>query len=419
MNHRKIILIAFWSLLGTTCRSADQPPCKHDINSAQWLPQSEQIDIALTGGPKLDTSQNQAAQWFLVNANSKEYKATAFSRTDVSYTSQTVRLSAKGLVQPKSFYFVYATGVVFTDCAKPMEKLGPHDLTADGKPNPAFTIKPATNRDSSDFYFAPTVDGASGTGASYTLDSKVQFKYALAAPLFGSGVRYRPAIFFIPGIDAKISSNAKEDGNSVLLQAPFEIIAIVDPDRFPRLSKVIPSVISQPGFVTEADKKFHDINGIFSDTEYIVVRSLGNDWLSIVPEPLVGVETGANIKAQQVNTYPSAILRADVGMHVGINFFKVKKPKPLFSLESDYIRRMFLNPEPNYKTDTKGNYVLESVGTQPRDHASVKLGYNLTDYISLTVAYENGRLPPVFTKVSDKYTFGITFNGQWMYKPPK
>jgi hypothetical protein len=177
-------------------------------------------------------------------------------------------------------------------------------------------------------------------------------------------------------------------------------------------------VISQPGFVAEADKKFHDVNGIFSDAEYFVLRSFGGELFSIIPEPVVGVETGSNLKAQSAGTYPESILRVDVGLHLGMNLFqRATKKKPLFSIEADYMRRLLLHPEPIYTVNSTGGYVLQSVGTQPRDHVTVKINYNLTSYVALTAAYEYGSLPPLYTKVDNKYTFGVTLQGQVQYRP--
>jgi hypothetical protein len=409
-----------FTLISLLLLALSTPPtdatCKsYDINNARWIPQDNTISVSLTGTALGSHQAN--ARWFLIDtANQATINLPA---EGISYTYNTATIPAKGLVELNDAYFIFATKLQFEDCPNEQAKIGPVVLKTIRDKTPIFAYTPSTNRDDSDFYLSPTIDGASGTGASYTLDTKLQLRKALVAPSFGGSASYSPAIFFIPGVDAKISSNPKEDSNSVLFQAPLEIVSIINPRSHPTLSSIIPSIVTQPAFVIESDKRFHDINAIFSDSEFIVLHTFGSDWLKFSPEPMIGFETGSNLKAQETDTYPAAILRADVGMHLGINVFKPKKSKPLFYIETDYIRRILLNPEPIYKTDSKGNYILVAVGTQPRDHVNVKLSYDLTAYVGFSLAYENGRLPPVYTQVSSKYTFGITFKGQLQYKPTK
>jgi len=350
-------------------------------------------------------------------ATVKEYTPIQGSNPPYALSAQIVPQQP---LQIDHVYYLVVKGLIFQDCQGAPKSLAPVAVQTK-RPKDAskdFVFSVAKGRDDSDFYFAPTIDGASGTKAAYTLDTKFQFRKSLLPPQFGSKVPYHPAIYFIPGWDVKISSNPKEDGNSVNFVVPLEIIAPVSPNKFPLLSRFLPAVISQPGFVAEADKKFHDVNAIFSDAEYFVLRSFGGELFSISPEPVVGVETGSNLKAQSAGTYPESILRADVGLHLGMSLFQaVTKKKPLFSIETDYMRRLLLHPEPIYTVNSAGGYVLQSVGTQPRDHVTVKINYNLTSYVALTAAYEWGSLPPVYTKVDNKYTFGVTLQGQLQYRP--
>jgi hypothetical protein len=311
-------------------------------------------------------------------------------------------------------YYLRAQNVTTAGCNNPQAEIAPIAVMTKRAKIPTFATSPSTSRDDSDFYFAPTIDGASGTKAAYTLDAKLQFRKGLIAPAFGSDTGYRPGISFIPGVDLKISSNPKEDGNSVTFQLPLEVLTIVTQ---PGIRRAIPAVISRPAFVAEADKKFHDINALFSDSEYFVLHGFGNNALRFVSEPMFGFEAGTNLKAQQAGTYPGGLLRGTFGIRAVMTFFQPAKAKPVISIESNYIRRLLLNPEPVFAQDSKGNLVLSSVGTNPRDHVDLKATYALTQFVGLSLGYEYGALPPVFTKVTHKYTFGITFKGQLQYKP--
>jgi hypothetical protein len=396
-------------------------PSSPALRKALWQPYRSpaEISVGLTDPILLP----QTATWLIIDT--KDGSSVPVKSVDYPLlTGQHYALSA--LIVPERplavdhTYYLLVQSIVFEHCTSPPKTMTPAAVAMerpkDAKQNFAFSV--AKGRDDSDFYFAPTIDGASGQKASYTLDTKFQYRKSLLSPQFGTSVPYRPAIFFIPGWDIKVSSNPKQDGNSVNFLVPLEIVAPVNPASLPSLSKIVTAVVSQPGFVAEADKKFHDVNGVFADYEYVLLHGFGGHNLWVSPEPTIGFETGSNLKAQSANSYSDSILRADIGMRVGLDIFQAKaKSKPLFSIDADYIRRLLLHPEPTYTQDSKGNLQLQSVGTQPRDHVTVKISYNVVSYVALTAAYEYGELPPVYTKVDNKYTFGVTFLGQMQYRP--
>jgi len=426
---RLIVGIAAGFLLAPSGLWAQDCPKSPFLNSALWQPYREAGEISVGLSDRVLPEQ-PTAKWSIFDktvgqaVDIKEVQYPPLDPDPKHPNEPRPALSAKiTLIQPLAIdhvYFLFVDGLVFQHCKEPAKKLSPVAI-ATSRPKDAtknFMTSVAKGRDDSDFYFAPTIDGASGMKASYTLDTKFQLRKSLLAPQFGTKVAYHPAIYFIPGWDLKISSNPKEDGNSVNFLVPLEIVAPTSPNGFPIISRIVTAIVSQPGFAAEADKKFHDVNGVFADYEYLVLHGFGNSILWISPEPMIGVEAGSNLKAQSADTYPENILRADLGMHVGLNIFQpVARKKPLFSTEANYIRRLLLHPEPIFTTDTKGNYVLQSVGTQPREDVNVKISYNMTSYVALTAAYEYGELPPLYTKVDNKYTFGVTLQGQLQYRP--
>jgi hypothetical protein len=421
--NRSFAAIAFLGALlpfAVSAKADDCPPSP-SLHKALWQPYRSPAEISV--GLTDPILVPQSATWRILDTKD----GSSVPVTSVTYpviAGKQYALSA--LIVPERplaidhIYYLLVDGMVFEHCTSPPKTMTPAQVAME-RPKEAkrnFLVSAAKGRDDSDFYFAPTIDGASGQTASYTLDTKFQFRKSLLAPEFGKNVSYRPAIFFIPGWDLKVSSNAKQDGNSVNFLVPVEIVAPVAPTSYPELSKVLTAVVSQPGFVAEADKKFHDVNGVFADYEYLLLHGFGGHYLWVSPQPTIGFETGSNLKAQSANTYPDSILRADFGMRVGLDIFQAKaKSKPLFSIDVDYIRRLLLHPEPTFTQDTKGNLQLQSVGTQPRDHVTVKISYNVNSYVALTAAYEYGELPPVYTKVDNKYTFGVTFQGQMQYRP--
>jgi hypothetical protein len=424
MAGAAILVFLLPSVLG-----AQSPPCppSPSLRKALWQPYRPPglISVGLTDPILLPQS---GAAWSIVDSkdgSSVPVKSVTYPPV-TTHPANEPDYALSALIVPERtlaidhVYYLFVQRLVFQFCASAPKTVSPvaigTERPKDAKQN--FIASAAKAREDSDFYFAPTLNGSTGTKASYTLDTKFQFRKSLMAPQFGPGLTYHPAIYFIPGWDIKISSDPKQDGNSVNFLVPLEIVMPVNPSAFPTLSKVVSGIVSQPGFVAEADKKFHDVNGVFADYGYAVLRGFGGHYLWVSPEPMIGVETGSNLKAQTANTYPHSILRADIGVHLGLNIFQAKtKIKPLFSIEIDYMRRLLLNPEPTYTQDSKGNLVLQSVGTQPRDHVSVKINYNLISYVALTATYEYGQLPPVYTKVDNKFTFGVTFLGQLQYRP--
>jgi hypothetical protein len=420
-----IILTATHFLELIPAASSQECPKSPSLESALWQPYRSPgiVSVRLSNTILLPQSNTQ---WFLYDSSGmvplpihKVDYPQVHPQSGPDYGETALLTPAAPLVL-NHVYYVFVNGLTFRYCSAPAPKLDPVSVTT-SRPKDAsknFLAAAAKGRDDSDFYFAPTIDGASGTGASYTLDTKFQFRKSLLNAQFGSGVSYRPAIYWIPGWDLKISSNPKEDGNSVNFLVPVEIIAPVDPGKHSTLSGVLTAVISRPGFVAEADKKFHDVNGVFADYEYFVLRGTGNKWFWLSPEPTVGIETGSNLKAQSAATYPESILRTDFGMNLFVELFPIPaKRKSLLSLDTSYIRRLLLHPEPVYTQDAKGNLILAGDGTQPRDHVNAKLTYSLNSYVGLTASYEYGELPPVYTKVDHKYTFGVTFQGQLQYRP--
>jgi hypothetical protein len=423
-SFRSLVLVLFLGLCNTPAARSQE--CANQFNRAVWHPDQALISANLMH--PLSPAEQTQAEWLLLDSTGnvtvpiaavtiQNYGDPDHPEAPPRATSTSVYVRPMQPLMINHTYYFRARNILTAGCKKIQAEVAPTVLLTDRKTPSAFAVSPSTSRDDSDFYLAPTIDGASGSKASYTLDGKFQYRRALIAPQFGTNTTYRPGISFTPGMSVKSSSNPKEDGDSVNIKAPLEVLTIVDPISLPNLAKILPAVISRPGFVVEADKKFHDVNAIFSIGEYFVLHGFDSGPLQIVTEPMVGVETGSNVKAQTAGTYSSAILRANFGLRVVATIFQASKGKPLFSLESNYVRRLLLNPEPRYTQDSNGNLVLISVGTQPRDHVDLKISYNLMPLVALSIGYEYGELPPVYTKVDNKYTFGVTFKGQLQAKP--
>ena len=123
------------------------------------------------------------------------------------------------------------------------------------------------------------------------------------------------------------------------------------------------------------------------------------------------------MKSPVSGAYAGGIARPSAGVHVYLNFFKAATPGRQAFVESEYIRRWPLRGEPLFSQDKSGNLVLNSVGTSPRDYVTTKIEFDFVDYFGITLQHDYGELPPVFTKVNNKYTIGLVLKTGLVYKP--
>ena len=118
-----------------------------------------------------------------------------------------------------------------------------------------------------------------------------------------------------------------------------------------------------------------------------------------------------------MGAYAGGIVRPTAGLHVYLNLFKQASPGRQAFVESEYIRRWPLIGEPMFSELPSGALQLTSVGTNPRDNVNSKLEYDFGDYFGVTLQYNYGALPPVFTKVDNQYTIGFVLKTGLAYKP--
>jgi hypothetical protein len=319
-------------------------------------------------------------------------------------------------------YLVSVVNLQFKQCANSasvsvFSKIG--IKTADATPSKppastvkAFAISAAKGRDDADLYLAGLINGAEGTKASYTADIKAQFRYLLTHASSGGeeNNKFRSSLWFVPNFDLKASTDPKADGNSVTMGLAF-------PFGRPLNTKTFTWVDLEPAIQGESDKQFSDINTIFRFRSYFLMRVFGSGRLQLLPQPFLGLETGGNVRSPVSGAYPGGIARPNAGLHVYLNFFKSSAPGRQAFIESEYIRRWPLLSEPTFSLNSSGTLILNSVGTNPRDYVTTKVEYDFVDYFGITVQHDYGELPPVFTKVKNKYTIGLVLKTGLVYKP--
>lgn len=345
-----------------------------------------------------------------------------YARTSTNPPTESTSVTFGASLEHAHKYLVSAVNLRFKGCSKSASVMAfskidmKEETTPVAKPSQsgikAFAISPAKGRDDADLYLAGLVNGAVGTKASYTADIKAQFRYLISKASSGDEEhnKFRSGVWFVPNFDLKASTDPKADGNSVSMGMAF-------PFGRPLSNQSIRWVDLEPGVQGESDKQFRDINTIFRFRSYFLVRNFGSGRLQFLPQPYLGFEVGDNVKSPVSRAYVGGIARPSAGVHVYLNFFKAATPGRQAFVESEYIRRWPLRGEPVFSQDKSGNLVLNSVGTSPRDCVTTKIEYDFVDYFGITVQHDYGELPPVFTKVNNKYTVGLVLKTGLVYKP--
>jgi hypothetical protein len=392
-----------------------------------WDPAEKVITVLLTSQAYLDSKATwQLSDWGDAAANNAISLPITVQQSLVAdrttgkplldeatkqYEYQAVTITPATPLDKNHIYYLSAKTVHFVDCATTQAVVAPTPVQFGKKPTKPISLSQGTSRTDSDLYLFPTIDGASGTKASYTIDAKLSPEFWLKAPS-PQWNPLHPGYIITPGIDLKVSSNPKEDGNSVLFQG---LVKILYPTPEGSVAHVLPASFGKTGFVAEADKNFHDINGVFTYTQWFILRDFCcTEHTQLVLEPFIGTEIGGNFKSQRSGAYPYSILRGTFGVHEGFNIFK--SSKPILSIEGDYIQRLLLNPEPVYVANSQNVLELQSVGTQPRDHVAIVITYKVTPFVGMSANYEYGSLPPDYTKVDNKYTFGVVIQARLLYR---
>jgi hypothetical protein len=292
----------------------------------------------------------------------------------------------------------------------------PHDANAPpANSGHRFTLSPSKARTDSDLYLSGLVSGATGQKASYTADIKAQFNYILK-----QADEKNPEVAILPSFDFTSSNNPKQDGNSVMIGTAFRLAWA---NKVPPLSAFGLYTILEPGFAIQADPRFRVVEPLFRLPVYAVPHVLQFGPFVAYLQPTFGIETGGSTKMPSAGDYASApsalpktggIVRPFAGGSLFVNINqKVPKgageSKSIFSLETDYINRWPLIAEPTFSQTSAGTLTLMGIGRQPRGYVTTKIERDFNSYLSIALEDDYGELPPLYTKVDNKYSLTLTY----------
>lgn len=271
-----------------------------------------------------------------------------------------------------------------------------------------IVLTPSKTRTDSDIYISGLINGANHQKAAYTADVKAQLNYIIKTARPTSG--WSPELSIIPSFDFTASTNRASDGNSVTIGT---FLRVTSPASAPAWLR---REVFEPGFALQADKYFRAKSPLFRFPIYFTTPVVESGNTQFYAQPLVGLEVGAYSSLPAAKDYaaapavlpsPDTVLRPFAG--VSAYYFVYSGQKPLFSLQSDFIRRWPVIGEPNYSQDSNSKLTLINVGRNPRDYLTLKLQRDLTQYFGFTFQFEYGRLPPIYTLVDRKYSIAITY----------
>jgi hypothetical protein len=275
-------------------------------------------------------------------------------------------------------------------------------------------LSPSKARTDSDLYFSGLLSGATGQKAAYTADIKTQLNYVLI-----QASDQTPELALLPSFDFTASTNPKQNGNSVTFGTALRIAWA---DQVAPLSFVHSYTMLEPGAVVQTDPDFRVIEPIFRLPIYAIPRALQSGPFVAYFQPTFGIEAGGSTKMPSAGDYATlpaklpttdTIFRPFAGANLYINVNKKSKTgsgtKTIFSLETDYINRWPIFAEPVFSQASTGKLMLLGVGTQPRGYVTSKIERDLGSYFSIAVQYDYGKLPPLYTKVDNKYSISLTY----------
>jgi hypothetical protein len=275
-------------------------------------------------------------------------------------------------------------------------------------------LSPSKARTDSDLYLSGLLTGATGQKAAYTADIKTQLDYILRQASEAS-----PELALLPSFDFTASTNPKQDGNSLTFGTALRIAWA---DQVPPLSFFHLYTLLEPGGAVEADPSFRVIEPIARVPIYAIPKALLSGPFVAYFQPTFGIEAGGSTKMPSTGDYAAlpttlpktgTVFRPFAGANLYVNFNKKSKTgsgtKTIFSLETDYINRWPIVGEPIFSQASTGKLLLLGIGTQPRGYVTTKVERDLGSYFSIASEYDYGKLPPLYTKVDNKYSLSLTY----------
>lgn len=269
-------------------------------------------------------------------------------------------------------------------------------------PKPSWKFDKSKDRDDSDIYGSYQLTATRGAATTGTGDLKV------AIPFTKNFWKRRST--FSPVVDIKVSSDAEADPDSLKFALEWFLPLYVSDNQNAKFPYTAVDWINSAKI--EAPKNFDNINALW-ESRFLFPSSKfpwENKNFKMFLDPFAGSEIGKNLKSPLKAAQGKAITRLYFGANLTLQI-PVKDLSLLkgFEMNTSYIRRLPLKRELNFDKDASGNLILATFGKGPKDYVDSKLIMKLNDYFGPFIGFEWGRLPPNYSLVDHKWTFGLLF----------
>jgi hypothetical protein len=358
------------------------------ITSATW--DAEHKDVAISLSLNALTSSN--ATWTLLDTTTA---MTVPARVEYEWghghhpgTASSLVLIPSSPLETSHSFSVSVAGLRFEGCSS--DSNISHSVDTGNSIGPVFSFGPSDDRDSSDLYLAGAVAGAVGKSPAYVADVKLQVSWYLTAFMKVQ-----------PGFDFTGSNDPDYDGDSVTFGGRL-------PVALPNLRLVV-----EPGFIFESDKTFSNINAVVPVLANYVPRAWKTPIGEWYFEPRAGVELGGNITTAIGASYPQSIARVVGGLHIFWTIWSRDQShaaRKIVYVTVSGVNRWLLHSEPRFDQDDSGLVYVDSSRTS-RSDVQAAINFDVTDHFGIAVSYENGRLPPVYPPVRNKFMVSLVLKG--------
>lgn len=336
----------------------------------------------------------------------------------------TVYLYLSQRLKPVHAYRLFQSSMTFKGCKPddPLEaKVKAKEAAA---PNPAQSPAPAPKsekgnffnrskskgKEDSNFYLNGQIEGAKGSDTQFSADIKIDQPFDTRTFFDEIG----------PFFNLKASTANDADANSTSfgakLRHSYNISRRADPNTHEFIEpdrRVLTGLVFDllPGF--EADRRYKNVNAVLGTKLYLIPRVIGKANITYF-QPYLGYEIGRNLKSPVAEAEHRGISRGMVGGSLYVNLF----PKQIngASLQVDYVRRFLFRREIGFTENDDKALVPVAIGKGPRDDFKATFGLDFSDFAGLTFSYEYGRLPPIFSLVDHKFSFGLVYKFQNKFK---
>lgn len=258
----------------------------------------------------------------------------------------------------------------------------------------AGQLDPGQSRDGSDLYFTGQVTHSRG--------GEFQGTYDVKANLSGRCNMWNRVTLLGPSLDLKGGNDPNADPDSLNFSWLWDM-------RISPVTKFGTIRLKQMASL-ESTQDFAQRDFIYSAD----FRSIFRPWFLSTNKkvrahfyPDGGVEVGKNIRGIIPAVDGKSIARPKVGTSAMLNFAFGANALQSISFETTYARRWPLISEVTFKKGKNAGFASVNIGTNPRDYVKESMNVDFTKFLGLTVSYEYGSLPPKFSFLDSKFTFGL------------